>query len=97
MTEENEPTPDVYAAEVVGDGPETGAIVSITTVKARDLTDEHVGKFIGFHTEDFNYSAKIRRVKQLRSGQGTRRFCLAADVCATGWHTGTRRAHARAF
>lgn len=67
---DNDP-PDVYAAEVVGDGPEKGAIVANTRIKARDLTADHVGKFLGFHTEDteqFNYTAKVLRVEHFDGG-----------------------------
>jgi hypothetical protein len=42
---------------------EPGA-VPITTIKARDLAEEHVGKFVGCHdpTSGFNYGAKILKV-----------------------------------
>lgn len=65
----DEEAPDVYAAEVVGEGPETGAIVSVTPIKALELSDEHVGKFLGFHTNEFNYSAKILRVRHFNQGK----------------------------
>jgi hypothetical protein len=70
MPQDNEDQqPDVYAAEVVPFGPETGAIVSVTKIVAGDLTSDHVGKFVGFHTEDYNYSAKIRRVQHFDQGK----------------------------
>jgi hypothetical protein len=69
MPEENEP--DVYAADVVRDGPETGAIVSVAKIKARDLTAEHVGKFVGGYDPNIgaNVPAKILRVRRVNEGK----------------------------
>lgn len=39
---------DVYVSEVEG-GPNTGAVVSTTRIKACELNDEHVGRLLGFH------------------------------------------------
>jgi hypothetical protein len=76
MTEENNTekqdseTPEVYvAAGVVSDGPETGAIVSNTKIKARDLTAAHVGKFLGFYDKGVNFPVKIRRVQHFEGGK----------------------------
>jgi hypothetical protein len=74
MTDEaNEPEPDVYAAEVV-DPDHRGAIVSITKIKARALTDEHVGQFFAFYNPGVgdagaNVPAKILKVKHFNGGK----------------------------
>lgn len=72
MSEENDNDPDVYvAAGVISSGPETGAVVSVNRIKARDLTTEHVGKFIaGFDPSiGANVPAKILRVKHFNYGK----------------------------
>jgi len=69
---EDESETEVYvAAGVISDGPETGAIVSNTRIKARDLTDEHVGKFVaGFDPKvGANVPAKILKVKHFNEGK----------------------------
>jgi hypothetical protein len=65
-----EDQPDVYAAEVV-DKDHSGAIVSVSRVKARDLNESHVGKFFGFLNPDIgaNVPAKILKVKQFNGGK----------------------------
>lgn len=74
MTDEaNEPEPDVYAADVV-DEDHSGAIVSIDRIKARDLSDEHVGKFFGTYNPAIgaagaNVPAKILKVKHFDQGK----------------------------
>ena len=42
--------------------------VPITTINAGDLTQDHVGKFVGCHDPEsgFNYGAKILRSSALR-------------------------------
>lgn len=44
--------------------------VPITTIQAGDLTDEHVGKFVGCHdpASGFNYGAKILKVIRVEEG-----------------------------
>lgn len=39
---------DLYVSEVEG-GSNTGAAVSTTRIKAREVNDEHVGRLLGFH------------------------------------------------
>lgn len=69
---ENENDPEVYvAAGIISDGPETGAIVSVGKIKARDLTDEHVGRFVGGLDPKLgaNVHAKILKVKHFNEGK----------------------------
>jgi hypothetical protein len=45
--------------------------VSVTTIEAGDLTQEHVGKFMGCHDPaGFNYGAEILKV--VRVGEGSK-------------------------
>ena len=66
MNEEEQSKDEIYiAAGIVGDGPETGAVVSNTRIHARDLTQDHVGKFLGGQDEALgvNYTSKILKIK----------------------------------
>ncbi|WP_006247213.1 hypothetical protein [Mycolicibacterium tusciae] len=67
---EGDDQPDVFITDVVGHGPETGAVVSNTRIRARDLTEQHVGQFVGCYDSDVevNYSAKILKVKHFAEG-----------------------------
>jgi hypothetical protein len=58
--------PDVYVSEVDGGGPHTGAVVSTTPIKAGDLTDDHVGRTLGFHDDQTqrNVPGEILRVER---------------------------------
>ena len=47
MNDEPKPEAEMYIGDVVRDGPETQALVSIKRIKADELTQEHVGKLIG--------------------------------------------------
>jgi hypothetical protein len=51
----------MYISDVVGDGPETQAVMSIKRINAGELTDEHVGKLLGCNDPNTgaNYGAKI--------------------------------------
>lgn len=76
MAEDNEDQqpeqPDVYvASSVISSGPETGAIVSVAKIKARDLTDDHVGKFIAGYDPAVgaNVPAKILKVRHVNEGK----------------------------
>jgi hypothetical protein len=72
MNEQDQPEQEVYvAAGVVGDGPETGAVVSNTRIRARDLTADHVGKFVGGVDAALgvNYTAKILKIKHFPEGK----------------------------
>ncbi len=68
---EQQPEQDVYvAAGIVGDGPETGAVVSNTRIPAKDLTADHIGKFVGCLDPKLqaNYGAKILKIKHVNEG-----------------------------
>lgn len=56
---------ELYATDAVSSGPETRAVVSTTKIAAGDLTDEHVGKSIGFHDDRMQLSipAQILRIE----------------------------------
>ena len=76
MAEDNEDQqpeqPDVYvASSVISSEPETGAIVSVAKIKARDLTDDHVGKFIAGYDPAVgaNVPAKILKVRHVNEGK----------------------------
>ena len=58
------------AAGVVRDSQETGAIMSVAKIKARDLTPEHVGNFVfGYNPEaGAKVPAKILRVRHVNEG-----------------------------
>ena len=80
MAEANENDPEVYvAAGVISSGSETGAIVSVGKIKARDLTAEHVGKFVaGFDPKvGANVPAKILSVKHVNEGNAPGVLVLA--------------------
>jgi hypothetical protein len=67
---QDDPNPEVYvAAGVISDGPETGAIVSNTRIKARELTADHVGKFLAFGDNEFNFPVKILKVRHYNEGK----------------------------
>ena len=67
MSDDAEPQQEIF----VTDGPETKAVVSNTRIKASDLTQEHVGKFVGCHDADsgVNYGAKILRIARRDEGK----------------------------
>ncbi|OBA71513.1 hypothetical protein A5641_02115 [Mycobacterium sp. 1554424.7] len=72
VSEEEQANQEIYvAAGIVGDGPETGAVVSNTRIRAKDLTQDHVGKFLGGRDEKLgvNYPAKILKIKQFHEGK----------------------------
>jgi hypothetical protein len=72
MSENAEPElpPEMWVTDIVGDGRETGAVVSHTRIKARDLTEEYVGKFLGCYDPDIaaNCSARILEIKHFDDG-----------------------------
>jgi len=55
---------EMYISDVVRDGPETRALISIKRIRADELTHEHIGKFLGCHDPQAgaNYGAKIMNV-----------------------------------
>lgn len=55
---------DVYVSKLEG-GSETGAVVSTISIKAGDLTQEHVGKTLGFHDDKTqrNVPGEILRIE----------------------------------
>ena len=55
---------EMYISDVVRDGPETQALISIKRIRADELTHEHIGKFLGCHDPQAgaNYGAKIMNV-----------------------------------
>lgn len=55
---------DVYVVEVEG-GPHSSAVVSTTPIRAGDLTDDHIGKMLGFHDDrsQRNVRGEILRVE----------------------------------
>lgn len=63
MTSENENDPEIRLSRIVG-GPETEGIAAVQHIKADDLNESRVGRFLGFHHEDagVNYQVKILRV-----------------------------------
>jgi len=72
--------PEVYvAAGVISSGPETGAIVANTRIKARDLTADHVGKLVaGFDPSvGVNMPFKILRVQHVNEGKAPGVLILA--------------------
>jgi hypothetical protein len=78
--DENENDPEVYvAAGVISSGPETGAIVAVGKIKARDLTDEHVGQFVAGYDPKVgaNVPAKILRVQHVNEGKAPGVLILA--------------------
>src|SRR6478752_4110535 len=64
MSDEPKPESEMYIGDVVPDGPETKALISIKRIKADELTKEHVGKLIGCNDANTgaNYGAKIMNV-----------------------------------
>jgi hypothetical protein len=70
MRDEAEPRPDMDVTDAVPDGPEQAA-VSNTRIKASELTQAHVGQFLGCHDEDsgVNYGAKILRIARRDEGK----------------------------
>ena len=55
--------------------------LAITTVKAGDLTKDHIGQFVGCHdpTAGFNYGAKIANVIGTTTGR-IREFCSGSSI-----------------
>lgn len=65
MTDENnKPESEMFISDVVRDGPETQALISMNRIKAEQLTAEHIGKFIGCNDPNTkaNYGARIESV-----------------------------------
>lgn len=62
---------EIFVTDVVPNGPETGAVVSNTRVKARELTEDHVGQYLGGFDETLgvNYASKILKVKHCHEGK----------------------------
>lgn len=70
--EKEDQQPDVYVASaIIGSGPETGAIVSVGKIKARDLTADHVGRFVAGYDPAIgaNVPAKILKVRHVNEGK----------------------------
>ena len=55
----------------VGDGASTTSAVSRTQIKAGELTQEHVGRFVECHdpASGFNYGAEILRIARREEGR----------------------------
>lgn len=60
----------MWATAVIGDGPETGAVMSRERIKARELNDSHVGRFISCVKPGFNYGISILKVQHFDDGVG---------------------------
>jgi hypothetical protein len=71
MSDDAEPEQQIFVTDVVGDGPQTQAVVSKSRIKASDLAQEHVGKFLSCHDADsgVNYGAKILRIERRDEGK----------------------------
>lgn len=56
---------NMWVSEVRGDASKSGAVVATTRIRAGDLTDEHVGRRIGFHHDgaQVNVAGEILRVE----------------------------------
>jgi hypothetical protein len=70
--DEPEPESELFVTDVVPNGgPETKAVVSNTRIKARDLTDEHVGRFLGGRDDrqGINFPVEITKVKHFNYGE----------------------------
>lgn len=66
MSDEPKPESEMYIGDVVRDGPETQALISIKRIRADELTEEHVGKLIGCNDSNTgaNYGAKLIEVRR---------------------------------
>jgi hypothetical protein len=66
MSDEAKPESEMYISDVVRDGPETQALISIKRIKADELTEEHLGKLLGCNDANTggNYGAKIIEVRR---------------------------------
>jgi hypothetical protein len=66
MTDEPKPESEMYIGDVVPDGPETQALISIKRITADELTKEHIGKLLGCNDSSTgaNYGAKIIEVRR---------------------------------
>lgn len=66
MSDDPKPKSEMYIGDVVRDGLETQALVSIKRVRADELNQDHVGKFIGCSDPNTgaNYGARIESVKR---------------------------------
>ncbi len=55
----------MWVSEVRGDASKTGAVVATTRIRAGALTDEHVGKSLGFRDDATraNISGEILRIE----------------------------------
>jgi hypothetical protein len=64
MSENEKPESEMFISDVVRDGPETQALISMNRIKAEQLTTEHVGMFIGCNDPNTkaNYGARIESV-----------------------------------
>jgi hypothetical protein len=63
--------PEMWVTEIVGDGPETGAVMSRTPVNAGDLNQSHVGKLVSCYDPDagMNYGATILKIVHFPNGK----------------------------
>lgn len=97
MSDEADPPPEMWVTDVVGDGPETGAVVSNTRIKARDLTQSHLGKFVGCFDPDIgaNYPAKILKIVHVNEGK-VPGVSVDSTLRSAGRQACTRRAQPRA-
>jgi hypothetical protein len=66
MSDEGKPDSEMYVTDVVPDGPETQALISLKKIRADKLTAEHIGKLIGCNDANLgaNYGAKIIEVRR---------------------------------
>lgn len=64
MSDESKPDSEMYVTDVVPDGPETHALISIKRIKAGELTEENIGQYLGCHDPQAgaNYGAKIKNI-----------------------------------
>jgi hypothetical protein len=70
MSDSDESHPGMWVADVIGDGPETKAVVSLTRIAARDLNEQHIGKYLGCCDPSIgNYPSKILKVVQFPNGR----------------------------
>lgn len=62
--EKERPDSEMFITDVVRDGPETQALISLNRIRADQLTTEHIGKFIGCNDPNTraNYGARIESV-----------------------------------
>jgi hypothetical protein len=94
MSEDAEPQSHADAMESPGttyDGPRT-------EIKAGDLTEEHVGKFVECHDPDsgFNYGAEILRIARREEGKAPGvSIWMRHPTLPSGRHSRDGQAHVR--